>query len=51
VQQAGFPEPSRGPRLSIIVSNESAERVVRGIRILPWRVFFEELWGGQIIGG
>lgn len=39
------------PRLSIVVSNESAERVVRGIRILPWRVFFEELWGGQIIGG
>jgi len=39
------------PRLSIVVSNESAERVVRGIRILPWRAFFEELWGGAIIGG
>jgi len=39
------------PRLSIVVSNEPAERMVRGIRILPWRVFFEELWGGRIIGG
>lgn len=39
------------PRLSIVVSNESAERVVRGIRILPWRAFFEELWSGAIIGG
>ena len=39
------------PRLAIVVCNEPEERVVRGMRILPWRVFFEQLWDGRIIGG
>jgi len=37
------------PRLSILVCNEAAERVVRGVRIMPWRRFFETLWAGELI--
>ena len=37
------------PRSSIVVCNESAERVVDGIRVVPWRSFFQELWEGRII--
>ena len=39
------------PRLAVVVSNEPEERVVAGVRILPWRLFFEELWNGRIMGG
>jgi len=39
------------PRLSIVVCNEPAERLVNDIRILPWQRFFDELWLGRIIGG
>jgi predicted AAA+ superfamily ATPase len=38
------------PRLSIVVCNEPEERVVNGVRILPWSAFFRELWAGRIIG-
>jgi hypothetical protein len=34
-----------------VVCNEPEERVVAGVRILPWRLFFEELWNGRIMGG
>jgi len=37
------------PRLSIVVCNEQAERIVDGIRIVPWRSFFQELWEGRIV--
>lgn len=37
------------PRLAIVVCNEAAERVVDGIRIVPWRQFFRELWAGEIL--
>ncbi len=37
------------PRLAIIVCNESEERVVRDIRIMPWRRFLERLWGGGVV--
>ena len=37
------------PRSSVVVCNEPAERVVDGIRIVPWRSFFRELWQGTII--
>ncbi|MFZ4733575.1 MAG: ATP-binding protein [Pirellulales bacterium] len=37
------------PRSSLMVCNEAAERVVDGIRIVPWRSFFQELWEGRII--
>ncbi len=42
---------THSPRLAVVVCNEPDERLVRGIRILPWRRFFEELWSGRIIGG
>ncbi len=38
------------PRASIIICNEMVERMVAGIRVLPWRTFLQELWGGIIIG-
>ena len=41
---------THAPRLSILVSNEAEERVVRGVRVMPWRRFFQELWDGRIIG-
>jgi len=37
------------PRLAIVVCNETVERVVDGIRIVPWRQFFRELWAGEIL--
>lgn len=37
------------PKHSIIVCNESQRRVSRDVRVLPWRIFVEELWGGKII--
>lgn len=37
------------PRLAIIVCNESEERVVREIHIMPWRRFLERLWGGGVV--
>lgn len=39
------------PRAAVVVCNEAEERVVGGVRILPWRRFFEDLWNGRIIGG
>lgn len=37
------------PRQVVVVCNERTERVHDGIRILPWRVFLRELWGGKIV--
>jgi len=37
------------PKKALIVCNEKAERVLGQIRILPWRRFLEDLWGGRII--
>ena len=37
------------PRLAVVVCNEAAERVVDGIRILPWRAFLAALWAGGIV--
>jgi len=37
------------PRQAILVCNEKSERVVNKIRILPWRIFLEELWQGKIL--
>lgn len=34
---------------SILVSLDSAPRLVGGIEILPWQVFLEKLWSGQIV--
>ena len=38
-----------GPRQAIVVSNDTAPRRAGDIDVLPWRVFFERLWGNAII--
>ena len=35
--------------LMMTVAVQSAERIVDGIRILPWRIFLENLWDGRIL--
>jgi predicted AAA+ superfamily ATPase len=35
---------------SILISNDPLPRVVDGILILPWKVFLDRLWAGEIIG-
>ena len=37
------------PRAAVVVSTEPAERIVGGIRIMPWDRFLRALWAGQII--
>ena len=37
------------PRAAVVVSTEPAERVVSGIRIMPWDRFLNALWAGGII--
>ena len=44
-------EESFSPRASIVVCNEPEERILEGIRIIPWRRFLHQLWDGSIIKG
>ncbi len=37
------------PRQGIVVCNEKEERVHEGIRIMPWRIFLQELWQDEIL--
>ncbi|MCK4344612.1 MAG: ATP-binding protein [Bacteroidales bacterium] len=37
------------PKKALVVCNERTERVIGNIRIIPWRTFLIELWGGRII--
>jgi uncharacterized protein len=37
------------PKAALVVSLEREERVVGPMRVLPWRVFLEKLWAGNII--
>lgn len=37
------------PRYAYVVCNESAERMVDNVRIIPYRIFLEKLWEGKII--
>jgi predicted AAA+ superfamily ATPase len=37
------------PSKALVVCNETEERVVGQIRVMPWRRFLEELWGGKVI--
>lgn len=37
------------PRLSIVVSLDDRPRVYKDILILPWKVFLERLWSGELI--
>jgi uncharacterized protein len=34
---------------SILVSNDPLPRILEGIQILPWRIFLEQLWAGEIL--
>jgi len=34
---------------ALLVGNEKSPRLADGIRILPWRIFLEELWAGKVI--
>ena len=37
------------PRRAIVVCNEEAPRRHRHIELLPYRLFLEQLWGGEIL--
>lgn len=37
------------PSKSIIVCNEKEKRIHNGIEIIPWRIFLNELWKGDIL--
>ena len=37
------------PPKALVVCNEPAERVVGPIRIMPWNVFLQSLWAGEVI--
>jgi predicted AAA+ superfamily ATPase len=45
---AAFLEEQK-PRRAFLVCNETAERRVGEIRIVPWRSFLRALWSGDII--
>jgi len=34
---------------SILASLDARPRLVEGIHILPWRIFLERLWAGDIL--
>lgn len=38
------------PPKALVVCNERTERVSGQIRIVPWNIFLQELWAGEIIG-
>ena len=35
----------------IVVSNDPYPRRIDNISVLPWRIFLDQLWAGEIIGG
>lgn len=37
------------PKKALVVCQEKEERIFGRIRIIPWRRFLEELWGGEVI--
>lgn len=37
------------PKAALVVSLEKEERIVKGMRVLPWNIFLEKLWAGKII--
>lgn len=37
------------PKKAIVVCNEKTERVYKGIRIMPWKKFLQELWDGKVV--
>jgi len=45
---AGFAD-SHKPRAAMLVCTEPEPRIIDGVRIVPWKVFLDELWHGTII--
>ncbi len=45
---AGFAD-SHKPRAAMLVCSEPEPRIIDGVRIVPWKVFLDELWHGTII--
>ena len=45
---AAFSEEYK-PRRALLVCNESTPRQAGKILVLPWRIFMEKLWSGEII--
>jgi len=37
------------PRHAIVVSLDPRPRTIGNIRVLPWKIFLEKLWGGEIV--
>lgn len=37
------------PRLGIIVSSEKYERQVGDVTVLPWQIFLDKLWAGELL--
>ncbi len=37
------------PKKAIVVTNERAARIEKGIHFVPWREFLGQLWGGKVI--
>ena len=37
------------PKKALVVCNEPAERAVGPIRIVPWKIFLQSLWAGEVI--
>jgi len=37
------------PKKAIVVCNEREERIYKGIRIMPWKIFLQELWNNKVV--
>jgi hypothetical protein len=37
------------PKRAIIACNEREKRVHKKIEILPWKIFLQELWEGEVL--
>jgi hypothetical protein len=37
------------PKYALVVCNEREERVVDGIRLVPWKTFLTRLWAGEYL--
>jgi hypothetical protein len=33
----------------ILVTNDQEPRIMGNVHILPWKIFLEKLWGGEIM--
>ena len=42
-------EESHKVRHALVVCLENQPRTVEGIQVVPWQVFLERLWGGELV--